>query len=85
MIEPKPASKDTCYEIKILGQLDERWSGWFTGLSISSVQAQGEMPITTLAVRVPDQARLRGILNKIWDLNLTLISVITIEVTQFRE
>jgi hypothetical protein len=58
------------YQIQVWGKLDEGWSGWFTGLT-----AAFEEGITTLAGPVADQAALRGILNRIWDLNLTLLSV----------
>ena len=61
------------YQIKVRGRLDERWSDWFNGMTITS-----ERGITTLSSAV-DQAKLRGILSKIWDLNLTVISVTQIE------
>ena len=83
MVKPELSSKDRCYQISIQGLLDERWTAWFNGVAISSQPVESDNPVTTLEVRVPDQARLRGILNKIWDLNLTLISVIG--VTQFVE
>ncbi len=62
------------YQIKVQGQLDGRWSDWFNGMTITS-----ESGITTLTGTAMDQARLRGILSKIWDLNLTLISVTQIK------
>ena len=58
------------YEIRVQGQLDSRWSDWFSGLAVSVDDG-----ITTLTGPVVDQAVLRGILSKIWDLNLVLISV----------
>jgi hypothetical protein len=62
------------YQIKVQGRIDEqRWSGWFTGLTITVECAFP--PITALTGAV-DQAALRGILNRLWDLNLTLISVV---------
>ena len=57
------------YQIKVRGRLDEKWSDWFNGMTITS-----ERDITTLTGAV-DQAKLRGIVSKIWDLNLTVISV----------
>jgi hypothetical protein len=66
-------SKARTYRIEIEGRLDPRWSGWFNGLTIA---VEGQDPlVTTLNGAIPDQASLRGILNKIWDLNLSLISV----------
>jgi len=61
------------YRIKVRGRLDERWSDWFNGMTITP-----ERGITTLTGAL-DQAKLRGILSKIWDLNLTLISVTQME------
>lgn len=58
------------YEIQVQGQLDSRWSDWFSGLAVSVDDG-----VTTLIGPVVDQAVLRGILSKIWDLNLVLISV----------
>jgi hypothetical protein len=58
------------YEIRIKGILDRRWSAWFEDLQISS---DGEQ--TVLSGWVADQAALHGLLIKIRDLGLTLISV----------
>ena len=60
------------YQIEIAGSLDARWSEWFSGLTITAHES--EPPRTTLTGRV-DQTALRGIVNRLWDLNLTLISV----------
>ena len=59
------------YEIRIAGRLTEGWSDWFEGLAIRN-DPDGE---TELSGRLPDQAALFGVLNKIHALNLTLISV----------
>ena len=63
------------YQIKVKGQLDPRWSEWFEGLTISH-EADGS---TLLAGPVVDQAALYGILLKLHDLNLPLLSVILVE------
>lgn len=63
------------YEIKVQGRLDERWSGWFSGLTVASEQCADGATITTLTGAVADQAALRGILFRIWDLSLTVIAV----------
>ena len=76
MTEEHNADERRVYQIKLQGRLDDRWSDWFNGLM---VVVEGEnSPITTL-IGPTDQAGLRGILNKIWDLNLSLISVVPIE------
>ena len=66
--EPLPV-----YVIQIAGQLDPAWAAWFNGLRITLDEAQP--PVTTLSGPIVDQSHLRGILNKLWDLNLTLISI----------
>jgi len=62
--------KDYTYELTIQGQLDPRWETWFDGMTISV--ATGDFTVLTGVV---DQVTLRGLLNKLWDLNLTLVSV----------
>jgi len=59
------------------GKLDESWSGWLSGMAITL-----DDDTTTLTGAVVDQSALRGILTKIWDLNLALISVVQIDKTE---
>ena len=59
------------YEIKVKGKLDTHWSDWFDGLTLTHLEGQE----TLLAGPLPDQAALHGLLERIRDLNLTLISV----------
>jgi hypothetical protein len=61
---------DSHYEIRFKGILDRRWTAWFEGLQVSSDGDQ-----TVLSGRVADQAALHGLLAKVRDLGLTLISV----------
>ena len=72
----KQADERATYQIKVQGRLDDRWSEWFSGLTIA-VESD-DPPITTMT-GVTDQAALRGILNKVWDLNLALVSVNPVE------
>jgi hypothetical protein len=58
------------YEIRVAGVLDGRWAAWFNGLQIS---AQGDE--TVLFGLLADQPALHGLLTKVRDLGLCLISV----------
>jgi hypothetical protein len=59
------------YELRVHGVLDPRWSAWFEGLQVTSDQA-GQTAITG---PVADQAALHGLLAKVRDLGLELLSV----------
>jgi hypothetical protein len=59
------------YEIKIKGNLDPRWSEWFAALQLAHLDGNE----TLLSGMLPDQAALHGLLERIRDLNITLISV----------
>ena len=59
------------YEIKIKGHLDQRWSEWFASLKLTHLEGDE----TLLSGQLPDQSALHGLLERIRDLNLTLISV----------
>jgi len=73
---PNPITgKPATYEIRVQGRLDESWSNWFNGMTIAPEGASGDSPVTTLTGVVADQAALRGILERVWNLNLTLVSV----------
>ncbi len=57
------------YEIRVEGHLADRWSDWFEGLTISYDQSE-----TILTGPLKDQAALYGVLGKIHNLNLVLVS-----------
>ena len=59
------------YQIRVKGKLDQKWSDWFDGFTITP-QADDE---TLLTGPVPDQAALHGLLGKIRDLGLPLLLV----------
>ena len=59
------------YEIRLHGQLDQRWSDWFEGFTLTN-QSDGT---TTLTGPVVDQAALHGLLRRVGDLGVTLISL----------
>lgn len=59
------------YQIRIKGHLGEQWTDWFEGLSIT-LESDGD---TVLTGRVVDQAALHGLLKKVRDLGMPLLSV----------
>ncbi len=59
------------YEIRVEGYLDDRWRAWFGGLAIRN-DPNGE---ATLSGPVADQAALHGLLARIRDLNLPIVSL----------
>jgi hypothetical protein len=70
------------YQIRVQGRLDKRRSVWFERMTMGLERTSDDMQITTLTGAVADQARLRGILSKLWDMNLTLLSVARIEMRE---
>ena len=66
------------YEIRLKGHLDARWTDWFEGLSLTHA-SDGT---TMLSGPVVDQAALYGVLRKVRDLGLPLVSVIQVEPKQ---
>jgi len=63
------------YEIRLKGHLDNRWIAWFEGLTITR-EDNGETQLRGLVV---DQAALHGLLRKVRDLGLPLVSVVLID------
>jgi hypothetical protein len=82
--EPKPAVRERAgvsdrmpsagYEIRVEGVLDQRWTAWFEGLEIVSDHSQ-----TVISGPVQDQAALHGLLNRVCDLGLVIVSVRRLE------
>ena len=68
-------SQSAKYQIEVQGALDDHWIDWFEGMSITVESGNDTPTITKLTGIVTDQAALHGLLNKIRDLGLPLISV----------
>ncbi len=67
----KPISNDQYCEIRLKGHLDARWVKWFDGMKIT-LEENGN---TLLKGRLADQAALHGVLKKVRDVGLPLLSV----------
>jgi len=63
------------YEIRLRGHLDTRWAAWFDGLSLTT-QSDGT---TLIHGPIADQAALHGLLQKVRDVGLPLVSVTRVE------
>lgn len=71
MFNKTPNNSGSCYEILLKGHLETYWSNFFEDWLIQNLE-NGEVLLTNSNI---DQAGLHGVLNKIRDLNLTLLSV----------
>jgi hypothetical protein len=73
-IEPDP-KPPLVYQLRIKGQLGPRWTEWFGGMTIT-LEDNGDMLLTG---PMEDQAALHGVLRKVRDLGMPLISVVRVE------
>jgi hypothetical protein len=72
---PEYHDESGLYEIRLKGHLNNRWADWFEGLTIT-LEDQGDTLLTGLVV---DQAALHGLLKKVRDLGMPLVSVSPLE------
>lgn len=63
--------ESACYRIRVKGHLSEQWVNWFAGLTLENLP-DGD---AVLSGRLPDQPALYGVLSRIRDIGLILISV----------
>jgi hypothetical protein len=74
MTSPSP-DLSASYELRIHGHLDQHWSTWFDGLTLT----HEEDGTTTLRGVVSDQSELHGLLAKVRDLGVPLLSLTMVE------
>jgi hypothetical protein len=70
------------YEIEVQGYLEEHWSDWLDNMVIVPQVVSENISITRLSGKVVDQASLHGLLRKLYDLGLPLLSVSRIKPDQ---
>lgn len=76
MDNPRTGQSDSgWYEIHVQGQLDQRWATWFDGMALSA----GPDGATVIRGHVADQAALHGLLNRLRDIGLPLLSVMRMD------
>lgn len=73
LIEQPTASR--AYQITVEGKIDASWTDWFGNMQLVSYQQADGIQVTTLSGILRDQAALRGLLNRLWDLNLVVRAV----------
>ncbi len=73
-LDPHHTGQSTVYQIRITGQLDPGWADWFEGLTITL-----EGGDTLITGPVVDQAALHGVLRRVRDLGVPLVSVSPVE------
>lgn len=67
--------EEAVYKIIVQGQLDQQWSERVGNMQISVSKGSNKKDLTTLIGKIDDQAVLSGILNTLYDLQMTVISV----------
>jgi hypothetical protein len=75
-VTSSPSTDPRPYEIRIRGHLDARWVAWFDGMTLSTHEDGSTVVRGVLA----DQAALHGILQRLRDAGLTLISITPIDI-----
>ncbi|MCJ7500720.1 hypothetical protein MUP29_10740 [bacterium] len=63
------------YRIRVLGELDQEWSGRLGGMSITVQKKEGRTPITFLDGPLRDQAELMGTLSSLYEFHMAILSV----------
>jgi hypothetical protein len=75
---PTDPDEPLIYQIRIKGHLDPHWSSWFEGLAIT-LEDNGE---TLLTGPLVDQAALHGLMRKVRDLGIPLLSIVCVKASQ---
>ena len=78
-VKQKPSlDRPATYQIRVPGELDESWSDWTGGMTIT-VESEGDGPPVTTLTGTIDQAALQSLLRRLYSLGLPLISVVCVD------
>ena len=76
-------NKSFTYKIALQGSIPEHWLSQIEPTAVMYDRDKNDKPVTSFSIRVIDQSALRGILNRLWDMNIEIISInLTDETTQ---
>jgi hypothetical protein len=78
--KPIPFDNPATYQISVQGWLDATMSDLLGGMTISPDTVEADPPVTTLEGELRDQAALAGVLNTLYELHLTVLSVKRLEI-----
>jgi hypothetical protein len=71
-----PFDRPALYQISVQGRIDPDWSDRLAGMALRLTTKDGCPPVTTLDGELSDQAALLGVLNSLYELHLTVLSVL---------
>ena len=74
-MNPLPFDCSAIYQITVQGRIDPNWSDRLEGMTICLATAETGSSLTTLEGQLSDQAALAGVLNTLYELHLTVLSV----------
>ena len=78
-VKQKPSlDRPATYQIRVPGELDESWSDWTGGMTIT-VESEGDGPPVISLTGTIDQAALQSLLRRLYSLGLPLISVVCVD------
>jgi hypothetical protein len=75
-IEPSlHQSQELSYEIELTGQISQRWLDWFGNMTLLTLKKDERTCLSTVSIKVVDQAALLGVLQKLHNLGFSLVEV----------
>jgi hypothetical protein len=73
--KPNPFDRPAIYQISVQGRIDLTWSDRLEGMTIRKATPEATPPVTTLQGELSDQTALAGVLNALYELHLTILTV----------